>query len=184
MVTASTVGYGDLGPSPNNAGSRVFTVFAIFVGVIVVFAQLSRIVSKFFRPVFRWTRNLLETVFPQEAIDIDGDGSQDFKVPRRPLIYYSKNLAMPIAFIICMQCCFAAVFTVLEDWTYGDAIYHCLVTATTVGYGDVRIEHDAGRMWAFFHIVISVSLLAAIIADVDELSQKRAAALHKLTLLE
>ena len=46
----------------------------------------------------------------------------------------------------------------------GDAIYHCLVTATTVGYGDVSIQHDGGRMWAFFHIVISVSLLAAIVS--------------------
>ena len=32
----------------------------------------------------------------------------------------------------------AGIFLAFEDWNYGDAVWHCLVTATTVGYGDVR----------------------------------------------
>ena len=63
-------------------------------------------------------------------------------------------------------------------------MYHCLVTATTVGYGDVSLTTDGSYLWAFFHILLSVSLLTAIIGDVSELAAARKQALHKLTLLK
>ena len=27
-------------------------------------------------------------------------------------------------------------FTIKEEWTYGEAIYYCFVTLTTIGFGD------------------------------------------------
>ena len=202
MVTASTVGYGDFSPSSTMevvvnsttgeteevfrqavTGSRIFTIFMIFFGICVVFAQLSAIISEIFLPVFHCVTAVIERVFPQEAIDIDGDGTADFKVPRHPLIYYSKNLFGPVVIIISFQLFFAAIFTTLEDMDFGTAMYHCLVTATTVGYGDVSINTDGGKMWAFIQIIVSVSLLAAVIGDIGELSEARAAALHKMELL-
>ena len=35
-----------------------------------------------------------------------------------------------------------------EGWPYGLAVYHCLITALTVGYGDVSIETVSGRVCA------------------------------------
>ena len=58
----------------------------------------------------------------------------DFKVPRKPYIYYGKNLSSPLLIVIALQLFFAAIFVVLETkWNYGDAVYHVFVTATTVG---------------------------------------------------
>ena len=106
-------------------------------------------------------------------------------MPRRPLIYYGKSLVGPVFFIFAMQIIFAALFTIIEqNWSFGEAFYHCLITATTVGYGDIKIETDSGRMFAFVHIVISVSLLAALIGDVGELSAERKESLRKLSLLK
>ena len=48
-----------------------------------------------------------------------------------------------------------------------------LQTATTVGYGDVVIRTQAGEALACVHILISVSLLAAVISDIDGLRQVR-----------
>ena len=106
-------------------------------------------------------------------------------MPRRPLIYYSKSLIGPFTFIIIIQIIFASIFTIIEtSWSFGDAFYHCIVTATTVGYGDVTILTESGRVFAFVHIVISVSLLAALIGDVGELAEERKSSLHKLSLLK
>ena len=44
MVTMSTVGYGDL--SPTMAGSRVFTIIYIVVGIVSVFVRLSGLVGR------------------------------------------------------------------------------------------------------------------------------------------
>lgn len=36
----------------------------------------------------------------------------------------------------------------VEGMDYGTAFYHCVVTATTVGYGDIELKkHAAGRIW-------------------------------------
>ena len=180
MVTASTVGYGDV--YPTTPWSRAFTIFYIVFGICIVFAQLSSLISKLFSPLFEASREFFERIFPQKGIDIDGDGTADFKVPRPPLAFYSKNLFVPALIIVTIQCCFSAVFSVLEGWDFGLALYHCLVTATTVGYGDVRINTSGGHMWAFFHIVISVSLLAAIVGDVNKLRRQRSMALAKLKM--
>ena len=48
---------------------------------------------------------------------------------------------------VLLQLVSAAVFVQLEEeWDYGDAIYHCIVTATTVGYGDVSIATQRGEL--------------------------------------
>ena len=44
-----------------------------------------------------------------------------------------------------LQAIFAVVFMYVEDLPYGLALYHCFVTATTVGYGDVSITTRGGR---------------------------------------
>ena len=41
---------------------------------------------------------------------------------------------------------FAGLFTLVEGWGYATAFYHCLVTASTVGYGDVAIETPEGHV--------------------------------------
>lgn len=146
MATASTVGYGDLNPDASVPGSRVFTLVYIIFGIGVVFSQTSALISRAIKPLYVWARDLLDRVFPEKAVDIDGDGEADFFVPKKPLLYYSKNLIAPFFVIMSFQCFFAAIFCTLEDWDYGTALYHCLVTMTTVGFGDVMITNDGARM--------------------------------------
>ena len=192
MVTASTVGYGDMNPtsgvqgtSASLTGSRIFTVVYIFFGISIVFAQLSALIGHIFHPLFRWSRAKMEALFPQHAIDIDLDGEADFKVPRAPVVYYGKNLTAPLLVVVLVQIFFAAIFVAIEPgWDFGTAVYHCMVTATTVGYGDVKINTDGGRMWAFFHILISVSLLAALLGQFGELADERKLMLKKLELVK
>lgn len=65
-----------------------------------------------------------------------------------------------------------------------DALYHCFITATTVGYGDMSIVNEEGRQWATLHIAISVSLLGAIIGKVDSLRSERELELKKWRQLQ
>ena len=147
MVTASTVGYGDLHPSSTNSGSRIFTVLWIFVGICVVFSQLSRMIAELFIPLFRLSRALVvKVVGSRKAIDIDGDGVEDLVEPPHYIIYYSSGLVVPGTIVLIAQVGCAAIFHAIEDMSYGTALYHCLVTSTTVGYGDVCCIHRH-RWW-------------------------------------
>lgn len=143
MATMSTVGYGDYSPS-DNFWNRFFCVLGIFVGIIFVFSQVATLFSQCSDPVFQKGRDILEYLWPQTAIDIDGDGTTDYKVPRHFVIFYLKNLVpVNISFLL-LQVVSALIFQHLEGWDFGTAIYHCFVTASTVGYGDVPITSERG----------------------------------------
>jgi len=79
-----------------------------------------------------------------------------------------------------LQFASAAIFVGIEGWGYGDAVYHCFVTATTVGYGDMSISSEAGQIWACFHILFSVVLLAEAIGSIGELQEDRRVAFERL----
>ena len=136
MVTASTVGYGDLYPGAGKddewkaqylAGSRAFSLIYLFLGVVVVFAQASALLAHKFRPLFRISRNAIERAFPQKGIDIDNDGTFDFKVPRSPPYYYGKHLLGPIpSSWLCRSLVRSSSCWSSPVWTwYGDVSLPC-----------------------------------------------------------
>merc|ERR1719198_2701126 len=55
---------------------------------------------------------------------------------------------------------------------------------TTVGYGDVAITSQEGRMVAFFHILISVTWLATFISKLQALYMSRTQELKRTDLLK
>lgn len=175
MVTMSTVGYGDL--APTIWYSRLVGVAFILVGIILVFVQVGGVMGLFAKPLFDRTRVLADDLWaPQYVPFTDETGSHKIEAPRRPLIFYTKGLVGPITILLLFQFFSAAIFIWVEpDWDLQTAIWYVMVTATTVGYGDVSVsKSNAWAMaWASLHILLSVSLLAALIEDITELRKKR-----------
>ena len=80
-----------------------------------------------------------------------------------------------------MQLASAAIYAALiPDLSFGTALYHCFVTASTVGYGDVAISTPEARLFACLHIVVSVSWLAALLSSVDTLRKQRESQLRRV----
>jgi len=182
VVTMSTVGFGDF--YPTHWYSRFFTVFFILFGICVVFAALAELIMQLVEPVFARSRDALEKVFPQHQIDINGNGNADFAVPRSPPVYFAKNLAGPLLVVLIVQCLSALIYAAIEQqWNFWEAAYYCMVTATTVGYGDMTVESESGKVWSCIHIIISVCLLGALIGDVGTLREKRKELLTRATLI-
>ena len=182
VVSSSTVGYGDYVPSTD--GGKLATVLFMTVGIIVTFAQLASITSRVFTPIFVYARALAEMAFPQRGIDIDGDGRPDFKVPRGIFLFYSKALIGPFLVVLVIEAIFAVIFVHIEEWTYATSFYHCFVTSTSIGYGAPQITTASGRWCAVVQIVLTVSLVGAIISDIRMLSVLRKEKLHKLRLVQ
>ena len=171
--------------SPGSADSRIFTVFFILVGVCGAFPALASMLSVVVDPTTSGGREALERIFPPKRIDIDGDGECDYVLPCHWTIYYTKNLLPSVLLNVLVQLVSAVFFMMLEPaWTFGDAFYHCIITATTVGYGDVRITTQGGRLWGGFQILVSVVLLGELISTTGKLQKAREAHLQKNAQLE
>jgi len=173
MATMSTVGYGDLYPSPDN-GMRPFAIIMIFVGIGLVFPVGGWLICAFLDPITAKGRWLLDKFFPPEYIDIDGDGGNDYPVPAAAPIFYLKKVVPSLMLIFVLQIVSAFIFVALEPtWTFGDAIYHCIVTVSTVGYGDQKIYTQSGRLFSSFHMLVGVAMVSELLTTIDEVRTER-----------
>lgn len=65
------------------------------------------------------------------------------------------------------------VFRWLEGWSWLDALYFCVVSLTTVGYGDLTPTHPASKVLAIFYILNGIVVLLALFDRVREVRARR-----------
>ena len=53
-----------------------------------------------------------------------------------------------------------------EEWSIIESLFFCVVTSTTIGYGDYTPSTDAGRIVCIVYILTSVGLLGALLTRV------------------
>ena len=56
-------------------------------------------------------------------------------------------------------------YMLIEGWSVIDAIYFCVVTLATVGYGDLHPTTDIGKMFTVFYILTGIGIIAAFISE-------------------
>lgn len=44
-----------------------------------------------------------------------------------------------------------------------DAFYFCIVTLTTIGYGDLAPKTDAGKLFTSFYVLVGIGIIAAFV---------------------
>jgi len=182
MATCSTVGYGDY--SVDSFWSRAFTVFMILAGIALVFPLAGGMLARFVSPLTERGRGVLDRWFPERAIDIDGDGEADYKLPHHPFLYFGKNLLPSFLLNVVVQFPAAVIFASIEEWPLSTSMYHCLVTASTVGYGDVTIATPRGMIFASCHMLFAVVLWAELLGSINTLYMERQSKLLRATQLQ
>ncbi|XP_046449382.1 open rectifier potassium channel protein 1-like [Daphnia pulex] len=119
MTILTTIGYGAYSPKSN--WGKVFCIFYGFVGIPicgVVLASTSDYFSNIFLYLYERRQKKQKNDNKQRSIFIAA------------IIFLIPGLAVFIFFP-------AALFVVIEGWSYLDATYFCFITLTTVGFGDI-----------------------------------------------
>ncbi len=55
-------------------------------------------------------------------------------------------------------------YTNVEHWSLVNAIYFCVVTLGTVGYGDITPTTDAGKIFTVFYIIFGLAVIGGFFA--------------------
>lgn len=57
-------------------------------------------------------------------------------------------------------------FSAIENWRLLDSLYFCVITLTTVGYGDFSPQTDMGKILTMIYICIGLGLLSSFITGI------------------
>jgi hypothetical protein len=108
LVTVNTVGYGNLHPTSDN--SRVFTIFLMVLGVIVVFAWVSNYLRE---GVIQMNKFLARRLTGQL---------------KRAEVLFQRRAMLSVLWVVMCALFGALVFQGLEGWTYITAMYFVIQT--------------------------------------------------------
>lgn len=52
----------------------------------------------------------------------------------------------------------------LEGWNFYDCAYFCIVTTTTVGYGDITPQSKLSKLFVIYYVIVSIALISTMLA--------------------
>ncbi len=58
------------------------------------------------------------------------------------------------------------IYRLIEGWSWIDSLYFCVITLTTVGYGDYSPQTDGGKLFTIFYIMLGIGLILSFINTV------------------
>lgn len=83
----------------------------------------------------------------------------------------TRALLILAAFVLLVG---VAFFTLVEGWSLVDAIYFCVVTLGTVGYGDKTPSSDLAKIFTTLYIIVGLSIIGGFIATMGQMINSRA----------
>ena len=133
-VLMSTVGYGDF--TPHYAETKFAVVVLALFGIVVVFSQVVLVADELlFAPLVTFLTDWLSRCYPSSVLEIQigGGNVERLTVPKPLLAYYTEKLTPSIMLWLALQAVFAGLLVAAQpSLTFGDALYHMMITSTTV----------------------------------------------------
>ena len=190
VVTITTTGYGDLKPTSDT--SRLYTMFVIIFGVVLIFSTIQDFGNRIIGYGLR-TSKLLHDQAQLMMLDKEKRGcfiEERDRIRSRKTVAdieeenirrHVNELIIQFVVLVCLILMGSLFFSYNEyDLTYFQALYFCIVTSASVGYGDIIIYEDSSMVFAIFYILTSVVLVTSSIGSFAGLSlQYRAAEKRK-----
>ena len=79
-----------------------------------------------------------------------------------------RGLTVSVAVILAMG---TAVYRVLEDWSVLDSLYFCVITLTTIGFGDFSPETAEGKIFTIFYVFVGLGFIMAFVTTLVQRSK-------------
>ena len=66
-----------------------------------------------------------------------------------------------------------------EDWSYVDALYFCVMTMSTVGYGDLTPTSSVSKIFTMMYCLITVGVFVSVVSKLAQAMLVRSKHAHE-----
>jgi len=162
-VTISTVGYGDETFRLHDDVDKLFGAMYVFVGVVIIGVALGVVVEALEAKAEERIQQLHDS-YHHGDLDVGDAPTFNLKAERWRVI---RDILWSFTLIGITLAIGTAVMMLLErDWSTSDAFYFCMITVTTVGYGDLLPTNSSAKLFVTFYILFGFSVLAQSLSAV------------------
>jgi hypothetical protein len=63
------------------------------------------------------------------------------------------------------------IFRIVEDWSVLDSLYFCVITLTTIGFGDFSPETPTGKIFTICYVFIGLGFVTAFVSTLVQRSK-------------
>ena len=63
-------------------------------------------------------------------------------------------------------------YMVEEGWSWVDALYFCVTTLTTIGFGDPSPTTDLSKIFTVCYVILGIGIVATFVASVADRSRR------------
>lgn len=157
-ISITTVGYGDIYPTKD--GARLFAIFYIPFGIIIIFTYGSFKVLEMLER--RKQATMMKLIHNQRKSKQSTGSEYDTKE-------VIKTLSMALMMVTGIYILAVIFYYNVEHWSLIECSYWTLMTLLTVGYGDFVPSSNPSKIFTCVYIVLAlfcITLLATSIANV------------------
>lgn len=96
------------------------------------------------------------------------DGSDDREGFRPAVVDTAPPVAAAVGVAVGFVVVGAAAYDVVvePDWSLLDACYFVAATVSTVGYGDLRVESDAAKLFTALYCLVGVAVVGLVFGEI------------------
>lgn len=89
------------------------------------------------------------------------------------MILRDKQFKSLLVFVALLLLVGAGFYSHFEHWSFFNALYFCVITLTTVGYGDFTPHTTEGRVFTMLYLVIGVGVILGFVNVVARHATRR-----------
>jgi len=166
VITISTVGYGDMYPTSDF--KKIVTIIYLFIGI----AFIASIVGA-------WVGILMGKVLNENSPEVSTDnnkptpGESQTTVQQRYLRQDIHETFKAILIILVLVSIGTIVYAYNENMSTVDAVYFCMITLATVGYGDIDQKELSTKIFDIGFVLVGVPIMAIAMATFAQISIRR-----------
>ncbi len=79
-----------------------------------------------------------------------------------------RGLAISVALVLALG---TAIYPIVEGWSVLDSLYFCVITLTTVGFGDLAPETTAGKIFTILYVFMGLGFIMAFVTTLVQRSK-------------